>query len=49
MGPHKKLKTAMLTEENATAVQPKTRLWQKQAMTSEMMPIPSRIITYTAG
>ncbi len=45
----KKLNTAMLTDENATAVYPKTRFRQKHAMTSEMIPIPGRIMTYTAG
>src|SRR5579862_1505900 len=45
----KKLNTAIATDEKATAVYPKTRLQEKHAMTSDIIPMPGRIITYTAG
>ncbi len=37
-------KTAMATDENATAVYPNTRLRLKVEMISEMTPMPGRIM-----
>ena len=39
----------MATELKATAVYPKTRLRAKVEITSEMTPIPGKIMMYTAG
>ena len=50
MGPDKEAEYRNpLPTEKATAVYPKTRLRLKQRSLSDMIPMPGRIITYTAG
>ena len=45
----KKPKSAIATDENATAVYPNTRFRLNVLITSEITPMPGRIMMYTAG